>query len=274
MLGVQASEEVYSELSARGPQPWRTQFGPASRQRNLSIGGSANAAVEVSVSTAAERGNARAIWLAPASLAVPMLRTCARGGNRRPIDWRLSGSRRMPHMPRACGPRVLRRCSKVAMRRMPCRRAARATVNCRILPDENPQDIDRITRKGYWRQGSHDSPSSDQPTPSPPSPLTKEVMGVIETRQPRSTSKELASFRRCRRARPMGFMSATPAFPVYGVSAIFFGSQRRAGRTAATSAFRCAGFYDALDFWYDLVRAFAQCTRQSHLCQRDRHGAV
>lgn len=133
--------------------------------------------------------------------------------------------------------------------------SARATVNCRILPDENPQDIDRTLEKVIGDK-EVTIRRVGQPTPSPPSPLTKEVMGVLE----RVTAQHFEG------ARVVPEMSAgatdglyvrNAGIPVYGVSAIFFDPNdvRAHGRDERIPV---RSYYDALDFWYDLVRAFAQ----------------
>jgi acetylornithine deacetylase/succinyl-diaminopimelate desuccinylase-like protein len=131
---------------------------------------------------------------------------------------------------------------------------ARATVNCRVLPDEKPDDIDRTLEKVIGDK-QVTIRRIDQPTPSPPSPLTKEVMGGLE----RVTAQHFEG------ARVVPEMSAgatdglyvrNAGIPVYGVSAIFFDPDdvRAHGRDERIPV---RSFYDALDFWYDLVRAFA-----------------
>ncbi len=132
---------------------------------------------------------------------------------------------------------------------------ARAVINCRILPDEDPNDIDRILEKVV---GDREVTIRrlGEPTPSPPSPLTKEVMGAIES----------VAGRHFEGARVIPEMSAgatdglyvrNAGIPVYGVSAIFSDPDdvRAHGRDERVPV---RSFYDALDFWYDLVRAFAQ----------------
>jgi acetylornithine deacetylase/succinyl-diaminopimelate desuccinylase-like protein len=132
---------------------------------------------------------------------------------------------------------------------------ARAVINCRILPDEDPDDIDRILEKVV---GDREVTIRrlGEPTQSPPSPLTKEVMGAIES----------VAGRHFEGARVIPEMSAgatdglyvrNAGIPVYGVSAMFSDPNdvRAHGRDERIPV---RSFYDALDFWYDLVRAFAQ----------------
>ena len=54
---------------------------------------------------------------------------------------------------------------------------ARAVVNCRILPDENPADIDRTIER-VVADKNVSIQRLGQPTPSPPSPLSTDVMTV------------------------------------------------------------------------------------------------
>lgn len=132
---------------------------------------------------------------------------------------------------------------------------ARAVVNCRILPDENPADVDRTLEK-VVADKSVSIRRLGEPTASPPSPLTKEVMGTIDG----VTAKHFEG------ARVIPEMSAgatdglyvrNAGIPVYGVSAIFSDPNdvRAHGRDERILV---RSYYDALDFWYDLVRTFSQ----------------
>lgn len=132
---------------------------------------------------------------------------------------------------------------------------ARAVVNCRILPDENPADVDR-TLERVVADKSVSIRRLGEPTPSPPSPLTTEVMGTIES----VTAKHFEG------ARVIPEMSAgatdglyvrNAGIPVYGVSAIFSDPNdiRAHGRDERILV---RSYYEALDFWYDLVRTFSQ----------------
>lgn len=56
---------------------------------------------------------------------------------------------------------------------------ARATVNCRVLPGESVDDVQRTLSAVIGDDQLSISPI-DQPNPSPPSPLTPEVLGPIE----------------------------------------------------------------------------------------------
>ena len=132
---------------------------------------------------------------------------------------------------------------------------ARAVVNCRILPDEDPDDIDRILEKVVGDK-EVTIRRLGEPIASPPSALTKEVMDRLE----RVTGHHFEG------ARVVPEMSAgatdglyvrNAGIPVYGVSAIFSDPNdvRAHGRDERIPV---RSFYEALDFWYDLVRAFAQ----------------
>jgi acetylornithine deacetylase/succinyl-diaminopimelate desuccinylase-like protein len=128
---------------------------------------------------------------------------------------------------------------------------ARATVNCRLLPDERPQDVraalqaaagDRVTVTGGGTGGAE----------SPPSPLTREVMAPIER-----ITRELWDLT----VVPVMGTGATDnrffraaGIPGYGVSGTFYGDANAHGMNERIPV---AAFYEALEFLYRLTKAYA-----------------
>jgi acetylornithine deacetylase/succinyl-diaminopimelate desuccinylase-like protein len=130
---------------------------------------------------------------------------------------------------------------------------ARATVNCRVLPGENVDDVDRA----LVRVIADDAVTIRrvaEPTPSPPSPLAKDVMGVVDRLAAQHFPGALVIPEMSAGATD-GLYVRNAGVPVYGVSAIFLEANdvRAHGRDERIPV---RSFYDALDFWYDLMRAF------------------
>jgi acetylornithine deacetylase/succinyl-diaminopimelate desuccinylase-like protein len=132
--------------------------------------------------------------------------------------------------------------------------SARATVNCRILPGEPPSEVeaalrrlagdDRITLRTLYA-----------PIPSPPSPLTPAILGPLERlvaeqfpRVPIVPVMEAGA--------TDGLFLRNAGIPTYGVSAVFEEQSdvRAHGRDERIGV---QSFYDALEFWYLMMRAFA-----------------
>ncbi len=131
---------------------------------------------------------------------------------------------------------------------------ARATVNCRILPQESAQDVER-TLAGVLANDQIKITYIKTPKPSPPSPLTPEVMRPIE-----SLTETMW------RGVPVVPLMGTGAtdslyfrqagIPVYGVSGIFsdIDDNRAHGRDERMGV---QALYDGQDFLYRLVKAYA-----------------
>lgn len=131
---------------------------------------------------------------------------------------------------------------------------ARANVNCRILPDHDPDDVLRrlqelaapfdvsVTMAGTAR-------------PSPPSPLTDEVLGPIE----RITAEMWPGVT----VLPVMSTGATDALylrregiPVYGVSGLF-GDMDDVRAHGQDERIRIEAFFEGQEFLYRLVKALA-----------------
>jgi acetylornithine deacetylase/succinyl-diaminopimelate desuccinylase-like protein len=131
---------------------------------------------------------------------------------------------------------------------------ARATVNCRILPDESPDAVRQTLVKVLGDDKIAIAPM--QPAlPSPPSPLTTEVMGAVE----RITQAMWPGVP----VVPVMSTGATDAvylrgagIPIYGVDGLFediddIRAHGRDERLGVTS------FYEGQEFLYRLVKALA-----------------
>jgi acetylornithine deacetylase/succinyl-diaminopimelate desuccinylase-like protein len=128
---------------------------------------------------------------------------------------------------------------------------ARAVVNCRILPGEDPAQVDRTLREVVGDTAVAIR-RVREPTLSPPSPLTPEVMGVVE-RLTQLHFSDAAVIPQMSAGATDGLYVRNAGIPVYGVSAVFgaTGDGRAHGRD---ERIRVRSFYEALDFWYDMVR--------------------
>ena len=129
--------------------------------------------------------------------------------------------------------------------------SARATVNCRILPDESADEV-RNTIVNVLNDPGIDVTWIDKARPSPPSPLTPEVMRPIEE----VTSEFWPGV-------PVMPLMATGAsdslylrnagIPSYGVSGLFseIGDNRAHGRDERVGI---PQFYESAQFLYTLVK--------------------
>jgi acetylornithine deacetylase/succinyl-diaminopimelate desuccinylase-like protein len=131
---------------------------------------------------------------------------------------------------------------------------ARATVNCRMLPDEVPTEVEAAIRRVVADERvlvSVTSPAS----PGPPSPLSPEVMGAVE----RTTAEVWPGV-------PVvpvmetggtdGKYFRRAGIPTYGVASVFLDVDdvRAHGRDERIGV---EDYYDGLEYTYRLVRALA-----------------
>lgn len=131
---------------------------------------------------------------------------------------------------------------------------ARAVVNCRILPTDEPSEIRRTLERVLADPAITVTPMNE-PTPSPPSPLHPEVMGPIEqiteAMWPGVPVVPVMST-----GATDGLYLRNAGIPTYGVSGLFgdVDDVRAHGRDERIAV---EAFFDGLEFLDRLVRALA-----------------
>ena len=133
-------------------------------------------------------------------------------------------------------------------------RSARAVVNCRILPQESPDDIER-TLKRVLADPAIAVGRIDEPTPSPPSPLDPDVMRPLQ-RLVDSMWPDTPVIPEMSTGATDGLFVRNSGIPVYGVSALFEDPDdvRAHGKDERISI---RAFEGALEFWYRMMKALA-----------------
>jgi len=128
---------------------------------------------------------------------------------------------------------------------------ARATVNCRILPGEPPDDV-LATLRRVIADGQVTVTPIAPAKPSPPSPLTQDVLGAIE-----ETTREMwpgvPVIPTMSTGATDGLYLRQAGIPVYGVSGVFGDADdvRAHGQDERIAAM---WFYEGLEFCYRLVK--------------------
>lgn len=135
--------------------------------------------------------------------------------------------------------------------------AARATVNCRILPGEPPAGVEATLRRLAADRVSVSTVYT--PVPSPPSPLTPAIMSTLE-RLVRDQFPGVPIVPVMEAGATDGLFLRNAGIPTYGVSAVFEDPNdiRAHGRDERILV---QSFYDALQFWYRMMRAYAGADR-------------
>jgi acetylornithine deacetylase/succinyl-diaminopimelate desuccinylase-like protein len=128
---------------------------------------------------------------------------------------------------------------------------ARATVNCRLLPDHPPDSAEAMVRRVLADTAIHVSRVSE-PTLSPPSPLRPDVMRPVERLVARMWPGAVVVPEMSTGATD-GLYVRNAGIPVYGVSAVFerIDDVRAHGRDERIGV---KAFHDAAQFWYELVK--------------------
>jgi acetylornithine deacetylase/succinyl-diaminopimelate desuccinylase-like protein len=131
---------------------------------------------------------------------------------------------------------------------------ARATVNCRLLPDHSPDSAEATLRRVLADTAIRVSRVSE-PTLSPPSPLRPDVMGPIERLVARMWPGAVIVPEMSTGATD-GLYVRNAGIPVYGVSAVFerIDDVRAHGRDERIGI---KAFHEAAEFWYELVKALS-----------------
>jgi acetylornithine deacetylase/succinyl-diaminopimelate desuccinylase-like protein len=131
---------------------------------------------------------------------------------------------------------------------------ARATVNCRILPQENAADVQATLRRVLADDQISVTPVAVS-KPSPPSPLRPEIMEPIE-RLTREMWPGVPVVPIMGTGATDSLFFRQVGIPVYGVSGIFddIDDNRTHGRDERIAV---KSLYDGQDFLYRLTKAFA-----------------
>jgi len=132
--------------------------------------------------------------------------------------------------------------------------AARLTVNCRILPGEPASEVEASLRR-LVADDRITLRATNTPTPSPPSPLTPAIMSPIE-QLVAEQFPGIPIVPVMEAGATDGLSLRNAGIPTYGVSAVFEEQNdvRAHGRDERIGV---QSFYDALEFWYRMMQAFA-----------------
>jgi acetylornithine deacetylase/succinyl-diaminopimelate desuccinylase-like protein len=131
---------------------------------------------------------------------------------------------------------------------------AEATVNCRIFPDHDPEDV-RASLQELAAPYDVEVVPQGQARPSPPSPLVDEVLGPIEriTEQMWPGVKVLPTMST---GATDGLYLRRAGIPVYGVSGLF-GDMDDVRAHGQDERIRIESFYEGQEFLYRLVKALS-----------------
>ena len=132
---------------------------------------------------------------------------------------------------------------------------AKATVNCRILPHDDPKEVDATLRKVIGAEQITVN-SVNPPLVSPPSPLRADVMSVIDTLTEKMWPGVTVVPFMSTGATDSRFMR-NAGMSMYGVSGIFFEpSDNRAHGLDERVAKK--SLYDGREFMYQMVKQLTQ----------------
>lgn len=127
---------------------------------------------------------------------------------------------------------------------------ARANVNCRILPDADPAEVQRTLERVANVPTLKVTPDGTA-TPSPPSPLVPEVLEPIE-RITREMWPGVPVVPTMSTGATDGLYFRNAGIPVYGVSGLFYGETFSHGMNERIPV---ESFYEGQEFLYRLVKA-------------------
>ncbi|HEX7718750.1 MAG TPA: M20/M25/M40 family metallo-hydrolase [Woeseiaceae bacterium] len=132
---------------------------------------------------------------------------------------------------------------------------ARAVVNCRVVPQSSAEETENVLRAMAARHGI----SISQVAPamaSPPSPLTPSVVDPI-TEVAQSMWPDIVVIPEMSTGATDGLFVRNAGIPVYGVSAIAEDPNELRAH-GKDERIRIESYFDAVDYWYRLVKAFSQ----------------
>ena len=131
---------------------------------------------------------------------------------------------------------------------------ARATVNCRLLPDHPPDSAEATLRRVLGDTAIH-MKRDREPTLSPASPLRPEVMEPV-TNLAKKMWPGAVVVPEMSTGATDGLYVRNAGIPVYGVSAVFerIDDIRAHGRDERIGV---KAYHDAAKYWYELVKTLA-----------------
>jgi len=131
---------------------------------------------------------------------------------------------------------------------------ARATVNCRIEPDEPVDSVEARLKRIVADTAIHFTRVADA-HPSPPSPLRRDVMGPVESLSAKywpgvPVVPEMST------GASDGLYTRNAGIPTYGVAAVFedMNDSRAHGRDERVGV---REYHTAAEYWYELVKRLA-----------------
>ena len=127
---------------------------------------------------------------------------------------------------------------------------ARATVNCRMLPDERPEDVRAALQRAAGERAAVTG-GGGAGAPAQPSPLTREVMAPIERITREMWNLTVVPTMGTGATDNRFFRSA--GIPGYGVSGTFYPNSNTHGMNEQIPM---RAFYEALEFLYRLTKAY------------------
>ena len=134
---------------------------------------------------------------------------------------------------------------------------ARATVNCRMLPDDPAESVEAMLKRVVADTAIHFS-RVEAPTPSPASPLRRDVMGSVEQLDKKMWPSAVVVPEMSTGATD-GAFTRKAGIPTYGVAAVFgvIDDDRSHGKD---ERIRVKSYHDAAEFWYQLVKLLSSRT--------------
>jgi acetylornithine deacetylase/succinyl-diaminopimelate desuccinylase-like protein len=135
---------------------------------------------------------------------------------------------------------------------------AEATVNCRILPGEDPAEVERTIKRVVADTAVVVTPA-DTAVPSPPSPLPKTLEAVLSS-VTASIWGPLPIVPSMETGATDGLFLRNAGLPVYGVTGLFVDPNNAADVRAHGLDERIGvrAFYDQIEFTYRLLKALAE----------------
>jgi acetylornithine deacetylase/succinyl-diaminopimelate desuccinylase-like protein len=134
---------------------------------------------------------------------------------------------------------------------------ARATVNCRMLPDDPADSVEAVLRRVVADTAIHIT-RTGAAVPSPASPLRRDVMGPVE-QLARKMWPDAAIVPERSTGATDGAFTRNAGIPTYGVAAVFerIDDVRAHGKD---ERIRVKSYHDAAEFWYQLVKQLTSRT--------------